>query len=254
MKNVVAYVRVSTDEQVDKYGIDAQKQQIMEFCQDNDMQISEWLIEEGKSGAKEDRPELDKIVYGKDISNPPIEAVVVAKTDRIARDVNIYFYYKHELLRKNITLVSASENFSGYESAFASVLETFVLAMAQMERENIHKRTAGGRKIKADKGGYSGGRAPFGYKVDRLAHKLVVVPKEADIVKTIFRMKDEEHKTYKVICEYLNSIGKTNRSGTKFSISTIQTIYENKKTYQGYYKYGKNAEWVKGDQEAIIDE
>ena len=81
---------------------------------------------------------------------------------------------------------------------------------------------------------------------------MVVVPAEAEIVKTIFRMKDDDGQTYKTIVELLNAEGKTNRSGTKFSISTVQTIYENKKVYQGFYKYGKSAEWVEGVHEAII--
>jgi len=61
MKNVVAYCRVSTDGQTgeDKFGIESQKQQIMEYCQKNDMQISDWFIDEGVSGVKEDRPAFD---------------------------------------------------------------------------------------------------------------------------------------------------------------------------------------------------
>ena len=48
MKNVVAYCRVSTDGQVgeDKFGIEAQKEQIMEYCSRNAMQISAWYIDE----------------------------------------------------------------------------------------------------------------------------------------------------------------------------------------------------------------
>ncbi len=65
-------------------------------------------------------------------------------------------------------------------------------------------------------------------------------------------MRDDEGQTYKAVVEHLNAEGKTNRSGTNFSISTVQTIYENKKVYQGYYRYGKNAEWVKGVHEPIL--
>lgn len=251
MKNVVAYIRVSTDGQVgeDKFGLDAQKEQIVEYCAKNDMNIVKWYSDEGESGAKY-RPGFDEIVYG-EVTNPPYEAVVVAKSDRVARDINVYFYYQGALLRKNINLISITEDF-GQFGVFANMLKAFTLTCAEMERDNINKRTSAGRSVKSSKGGYSGGRPPYGYKAAN--HNLEIVPEEAEIVKIVFRMKDEEGQTYKSICDYLNSLGKTNRSGTKFSISTIQVIYENKRVYQGFYKYGKNAEWVQGVHTPILRE
>lgn len=249
MKNVVAYIRVSTDGQLgdDKFGLEAQREQIISYCSKNDMNIVKWFSDEGESGAKY-RPGFDEIVYG-DVSNPPYEAVVVAKSDRVARDINIYFYYQGALLRKNIELISITEDF-GQFGVFANMLKAFTLTCAEMERENINKRTSAGRSVKSAKGGYSGGRPPYGYKAAN--HKLEIVPSEAEVVKIVFRMKDDEGKTYKSICDYLNSLGKMNRSGTKFSISTIQVIYENKKVYQGLYRYGKGSDWVKGVHEPIL--
>jgi site-specific DNA recombinase len=253
MKNVVAYCRVSTDGQVgeDKFGIDAQKEQIMDYCAKNDMQISAWYIDEGVSGAKEERPEFDKILFSEEaVVNPPVAAVVVAKSDRIARDINIYFYYKMLLRKKDIQLISIAEDF-GQFGVFSSMLEAFTLCVAEMERANITKRTSSGRAIKAARGGYSGGRTPFGYRA--IGGNMVVVPEEAETVRQIFGMK-ESGSTYQNIVDALNGQGKTNKSGTAFAISTIQTILGNRKVYEGYYKYGKTGEWVKGQHEAIFEE
>ena len=100
MKNVIGYIRVSTDGQCgeDKFGLDVQREQISEYCKKNDFVITRWVMDEGESGAKE-RPGFDEIIYG-DVSNPPHEAVVVAKSDRVARDINIYYYYKMMLTKK----------------------------------------------------------------------------------------------------------------------------------------------------------
>ena len=249
MKNVIGYIRVSTDGQVgeDKFGLEAQRQQIEEYCKRNELNIIKWYSDEGESGAKY-RPGFDEIVYG-DVENPPYEAVVVAKSDRVARDINVYFYYQGALLRKGIELISITEDF-GQFGVFANMLKAFTLTCAEMERDNITKRTSAGRYVKSAQGGYSGGRPPFGYKAED--RKLAIEPDEADIVRTVFRMKDDEKKTYKAVCDYLNAMGKTNRSGTKFSISTIQVIYENKNMYKGFYRYGKNEEWVKGQHEPIL--
>lgn len=246
--NVIGYIRVSTDGQVgeDKFGLKVQKKQIEEYCKNHNMEIIKWYTDEGESGAKE-RPGFDEIIYG-EVDNPPYEAVVVAKSDRVARNINVYYYYKMMLRKKNINLVSIAEDF-GQFGVFASMLEAFTLCVAEMERDNINKRTSAGRYVKSAKGGYSGGRPPFGYRTDN--GRLIIVPEEAKIVRTIFEMK-YSGKTYKQIVEHLNSLGLTNRSGTKYSISTIQTIYDNEKTYRGYYKYGKNTEWVVGQHEPIL--
>lgn len=249
MKNVVAYCRVSTDAQAgeDKFGVEVQREQIMAYCAKNDMQISDWYIDEGESGVKERRPQLDRLLFG-DISNPPVEAVVVAKNDRIARDIKLYFYYKQVLYAKGMELISVSEDF-GEMGAFKGILEAFVMFVAEQERNNITKRTMGGRAVKASKGGYAGGRAPYGYKV--MDRRLVVVPDEAETVRKIFEMRNFG-STYQQIVDELNSQGRTNKSGGKFSISTVQVILWNEKLYRGFYKYGK-MDWVKGVHEPILE-
>jgi hypothetical protein len=59
-------------------------------------------------------------------------------------------------------------------------------------------------------------------------------------------------KTYQQICDTLNAQGKTNRSGSKFSISTLQVILDNEPLYRGMYRYGKESEWVEGEHEPIL--
>lgn len=248
MINVIAYRRVSTDGQCadDKFGLEVQRQQIMEYCAKHDMNIVKWVTDEGESGAKE-REGFDEIVYG-DVSNPPYEAVVVAKSDRVARDINIYYYYKMLLIKKDIKLISIAEDF-GQFGVFASMLEAFTLCVAEMERENITKRTSSGRKAKASKGGYSGGRAPMGYKVQD--KKLVINPEEAEIVTFIFERKFAG-KTMLSTVDALNEAGYKTRNGKAFVISTVQSIWNNERTYRGEYKYGEDGEWVQGEHEPIL--
>lgn len=246
--NVIAYTRVSTDGQIgeDKFGLDVQKKTIEEYCAKNDMHILKWYTDEGESGAKT-RPGFDEIVYG-EVSNPPYEAVVVAKSDRVARDINIYYYYKMMLTKKNIKLISIAEDF-GQFGVFANMLEAFTLCVAEMERENINKRTSGGRKVKAALGGYSGGRAPMGYKVQN--KKLVINPDEAEVVKFIFKHKFAGDSMLGTM-NALNAAGYKTRNGKPFVISTVQSIWNNERTYRGEYRYGKNGEWVKGQHEPIL--
>lgn len=250
MKNVVAYVRVSTDNQAgeDRFGIDSQKEIISKYCETHDMGVSAWYIDKGESGVKENRPQLDALLYG-EIRNPPVEAVVVAKSDRVARDIKLYYYFMMLFEKRGMKLISATEEVVNDDTGLGNVYKALMLFVAEQERNNITKRTSGGRAVKASQGGYSGGRSPYGYRVEN--HRLVMIPEEAETVRTIFRMKDGG-ETYLAICKELNGRGVKNKSGTEFSISTVKTIYENRKVYQGYYKYGKNEEWVEGQHEAIL--
>ena len=248
IRNVVAYCRVSTDGQVgeDKFGLDEQERAIKEYCAANHMNILRWYRDEGESGAKE-RPGFDEIVYG-DVTNPPYEAVVVAKTDRVARDINVYYYYKMMLRKKDVGLISVAEDF-GQMGAFANMLEAFTLCVAEMERDNIKKRTAGGRKIKASRGGYSGGRAPMSYKIEN--GRLVINEEEAPAVRFLFECKKNGENMLNTM-KLLNEHGFRTRNGKEFVISTISSIWYNERTYRGEYRYGPNGEWVKGVHEPIL--
>lgn len=250
MMNVIAYARVSTDAQAkeDRYGIEAQKQQIRDYASSHDMKIIQWIYDEGESGARE-RPGFDHIVYG-EVFNPPFEAVLVAKSDRVARDINVYYYYKMLLTKKNIQLISIAEDF-GQMGMFAPMLEAFTICAAQMERENINKRTSAGRNVKAAKGGYAGGQPPTGYTA--MSGKLVVKESEAEVVRFIFSHKRAGSNMLQTMYA-LNEAGLKTRNGTPFKISTVQSIWKNEKFYQGYYKYGKSEDWVKGEHEPLLSE
>ncbi len=247
--NVIGYKRVSTDNQCkeEKFGLEVQQKQIEAYCAEHDMTVVRWISDEGESGAKT-RPGFDEIVYG-DVTNPPYEAVIVAKSDRVARDIEVYYYYKMLLRKKNVALISISEDFGKF-GVFADMLESFTLCVAKMERENINKRTSAGRGVKSARGGYSGGRPPFGYKA--VGHALQIDPEEADTVRNIFRLKEGEGRSYQEVIAWLDANGRTNRSGTKFSISTLQVILGNKPLYQGMYKYGKEMDWVQGVHDPIL--
>lgn len=251
-KRVIAYLRVSTDAQAgdDKFGLEAQREMIAEYCKSHNMIIDHEVPDEGQSGAKR-REKFELIVQTE--HNPPIAGVVIAKSDRLARDINIYYYYKMLLRNANMELWSVTEDF-GALGAFAPMLESFTMCVAQMERMNITQRTSGGRHIKAGTGGYSGGNAPFGYKL--VNGKLVINPEEAKIVKRIFTLRDDKHYTLQQITDALMESGAVNRKGTRFYPSSIRSILMNRKTYEGYYHYKgyNNGEWVRGQQEPILVE
>lgn len=248
-RNAIGYVRVSTLEQAgeDKFGIDAQKQSILLYANNNGYNIVDWKIDTS-SGAKDDRPALNEILYGDNISNPPFEAVIVFKNDRLARDTKLYFYYLYTLEKRNIKLLSVQEEFTeGNE--FANIYRALLQFVAEQERKNIALRTSKGRGIKAQCGGYSGGRCPYGYKVQD--HRLIINEDERPIVEYVFSEYDKGTPRL-TIADGLNDLGYKTRKGTKFHDTSVRSIVNNRPLYEGMYKYGKDMNWVKGVHEPIL--
>lgn len=249
-KLCVAYIRVSTQQQGDddRFGIEAQKKAIEEYAKANNFEIAQFFIDK-ISGVKEERPEWNKIILADDINNPPFKAVLVYKQDRVARDIKLFFYYLYKLQIKGIELISVYDNVDD-KDPLANVMRSLMVFCAEQERKNITLRTSNGRKIKALKGGYSGGRPPLGYKV--IDKSLVVDEKEKETVKLIFEMFDD-NCSLNSIANDLNKWKIPNRKNTSWCASQIYYIVKNRKFYQGFYRYG-DKEWVKGQHEPILGE
>ena len=248
-KNAIGYVRVSTERQADddKFGIEVQKQAILLYANDHGYNIVDWKVDE-ISGAKDDRPALNEILYGDNVTNPPYEAVIVFKNDRVARDTKLYFYYFYTLEKRNVKLLSTEEHFSEGDD-FANIYRSLLMFVAEQERKNIALRTGRGRSLKAQCGGYSGGNKPYGYYcVDGM---LMQNPEERPIVETVFREHDENHTSLLDICEILYDGGYRTRKGKRFQPSTIRGILSNRPFYEGKYKYGDMG-WVQGVHSPIL--
>lgn len=252
MKKAIAYIRVSTEEQAaqDRYGSKIQKEAIHKWADKNGYIIVK-DVQEKMSGAKE-RPLMNEIVFGEDTTNPPIDAVIVFKNDRIARDMKLYFYYEYVLNKKGIQLLCVQDDFlNGADSSVATLYKAMMQFVAEQERKNITIRTSSGRLAKARQGGYAGGNTPFGYTAKN--KKLIVDQRESKIVKLIFECKEERGMNTKEVLDHIKMVHPemVGRNGSELSYFTVRSILANKPVYQGLYKYG-NMGYIKGEHEAIL--
>ena len=150
--------------------------------------------------------------------------------------------------KKNIKLLSTREEFDE-GSDMANIYLALLQFVAEQERKNIALRTGNGRAIKASAGGYSGGRCPYGYRVSN--GQLEINPDERPIVEFVFAEHDKGTPML-VIAEKLNEAGFITRKGTRFQNTSVRSIVNNRKLYEGMYKYGKEMNWVKGVHEPIL--
>lgn len=186
-KQNVAYLRVSTEAQTEKYGLDMQKQKILDYCEKKGVVIDKWYIDGGYSGSKLDRPEIQELLD--DAEKGAIGTVYIYKLDRMSRDVIDTLNLLYRVLPKyNVKVVSMTEDIKT-ENPMDKVMITMNAAMNQYEREVIRMRMSAGMVERVKKGLWmGGGRVPFGYYYDRNDGILHPKEDEAELVRKAYRL------------------------------------------------------------------
>lgn len=238
-KQDVAYLRVSTEAQTEKYGLDMQKQKILEYCEKNGVTIDKWYIDGGYSGSNIDRPDMQALLD--DAEKGLIGTVYIYKLDRMSRDVIDTLNLLHRVLPKyGVKVVSMTEDLR-FENPMDKVMIGVNAIMGQYEREVIYMRTRAGMRERVKKGLWmGGGRTPIGYYYDRNDGILHPKEDEAEKVRKAYRMYIDGYS-----CENIARI---------LGISTERTVVGilTRKSNIGLIEY--NGEVYKGKHEPIIDE
>ena len=233
MRKAVGFIRKTSS----KADMEKQRDEITEWCLKNDYEMIEWLTEES----------FDDVAYGNWMGNRKIDAVVVASDLDVSDDYMVFYAYKCKLCLRNSDLIVTE--WKGCEEEVQEVLGGFVEMFYRMELEHEPVRNENGRMRKIARGEYIGGQPPMGYKVEN--KRLVINPEEVPVVLCIMERK-RSGKTMLSTVDALNQNGYKTRKGKEFVISTVQSIWNNEKFYQGFYKYGKGDEWIPGQHEAIL--
>ncbi|MFZ4500527.1 MAG: recombinase family protein [Minisyncoccia bacterium] len=214
---VALYIRVSTEEQVDRYGIDLQKEALLSIIKHRpkleDGQSSFELageqyiyIDEGVSGTVklDERPAFarlkEDILYAPE-GQKPFDVVAVYKIDRFARQLRILLDVIDFFGDQDIQFISANESIDT-STAFGKAMLGIIGIIAELERDTILQRTRDGRIQAFEAGTVMGKSAPYGYSKDENKKYKILEP-EAEIVREIFRMFIEENRSINYIARYL---------------------------------------------------
>ena len=176
----VAYLRVSTEGQIEKYGLDLQRQKINDFCEQKGIKIDKWYIDGGFSGKNIDRPQITELLV--DASRGLIECVYIYKLDRMSRDVvdTLNLLYK-VLPEYNVNIVSMTEELK-FDRPMDKAMIGINAVFNQYEREVISMRMRAGMIERVKRGLWmGGGRIPYGYYYDR--NDGILHPKEDEAIK-----------------------------------------------------------------------
>lgn len=224
LKVAAAYIRVSTDEQIE-YSPDSQLKNIRNYAKAHGYILpDEYIfIDEGISGKNtKKRPAFNRMIGTAKLKPKPFDAILLWKFSRFARNREDSIVYK-SMLRKQlgIDVVSISESVG--DDKMSIIFEAMIEAMDEYYSINLAEEVKRGMLERVTRG-EAVSIAPFGYKM--IDKKLVIDPETAPIVKMIFsEFIAGDNKTH--LARKLNSMGiKTNR-GNDWDNRGIEYILNN---------------------------
>ena len=227
MKAVI-YCRVSSKDQAKNFSLETQEKYCREYAKRNGVEIDSVFIEPGESAKNTNRPEFMRMIDYCRENKGKIQAVIVYKVDRFARNQEDHHAVRGILKRYNATLISITEPFD--DSPIGHAMEGVAAAFAQLDNENRSQRTEAGLRARFEKGLWPWG-APFGYKNIKTAdgQKMVVPdPETASLITFAFTEYVKGIYTKVQITNKLKSRGLKTKTGRKVWPQFIDKILRNK--------------------------
>src|SRR5258707_9485833 len=134
---IALYARVSTKDQ----SCELHLRDLRTYCAARGFEPPREYIDVGQSGAKEFRPELNKLM--EDARKRRFDAIVVWRFDRFARSTKHLLLALEEFRSLGIQFISYQENIDT-SSPLGQALFTIISAVAQLERDLIRERVSAG--------------------------------------------------------------------------------------------------------------
>jgi DNA invertase Pin-like site-specific DNA recombinase len=149
-----------------------------------------------------------------------VQAVIIAKLDRMTRNIRDLTDLVDLANRKGIALISVNEHIDTGSAAGRMILNMLGV-LAQWERETIGERTATALQFKKINGKAYNCNALYGFK--NKDGSLLPVESEQETITLILHLR-EQNFSYKAISDRLNELGIKSRSGNHWRSEQIRRI------------------------------
>lgn len=255
----IAYLRVSTDRQAELgFGLDIQENDVVRYSKANELKNLVLFIDDGFTGTNMDRPALQEIItYINDFnagkSHIRIENFIISRIDRLGRTLlgTLQFIQDYIVCQKDsknsavnrnkedINFISVAENYCRIDrnNPQGKFLLMLFASLAEFDRDLIVEKLKRGRTSRVASGKWiGGGKIPYGYRYDKSTGILVIEPKEAEVVREIFRLYLEEKMPPQKIAERFGFSGDRSITQILQRKSLTGCIIWNGEEYEGQHK------------------
>ena len=222
MTRTIAYLRVSTDKQADRgVSLDAQRAKVAAYAQLYDLELVEVIVDAGESAKSLDRPGLQRALAM--LKSGTAEALLVVKLDRLTRSVvDLGALVERYFAPGKAALLSVGEQIDTRSAAGRLVLNVLA-SVSQWEREAIGERTSTAMQFKITQGEYTGGRAPYGYRLAADGAHVETLPAEQAILASARELRASGLSLRQVAAE-LARRGHQSRTGRPFGPKQVREM------------------------------
>jgi site-specific DNA recombinase len=244
---IAFYTRISTDEDHQKYSLDAQSDRLHAYCRAQyDRWVQHKLYADTSTGTNMERPGLKELLA--EARAKKFDMVLVFRVDRLSRNVRQLSGMVEEFMRLGVVLKSATEPFDTSNSAGKMMLQMLGV-FAEFEHATIVERTRAGMQRKARNGEWCGGGIPFGYQLVQ-GEGLKILEEEATVVRLIYDLYTGQRLGSVAIARHLNEHGHRRKRGRKWSSKEVLDLIR-RPVYAGTIRWSGIEQ--DGTHEPIID-
>lgn len=225
---LVGYLRVSSEGQLDGYGLDAQERSARRWAKTNGHKIVRWCRDEGRSGALDvaDRPGLACAVDA--ISTGTAQGLIIARIDRLARALTVQEAALAIVWRLGASVFTADAGEvlpDDPDDPMRTAIRQVFGVFAELDRKMVTKRLRDGRAAKADAGRKSVGAYAYGYRGAGKGRERDAAPDQAEQV-AVLRIVEMRRggASYRQIVAALEAEGLRPRRAEHWSSTAVRNI------------------------------
>jgi site-specific DNA recombinase len=259
-----AYHRVSSDEQVEGYSLDAEMRATRAYSEGEAWEIVQVYADEGRSARTDDLAKRPAFAHMLDDAEAGrFDLIIVHKLDRFSRNRKIAFKAFERLGRAGVSFLSIAENMD-YTSPAGQLMLTMLVGMSQFYSDNLSFETKKGKQERKRQGLYNG-LLPFG--VTKGSNDIPILDSEVRSCAAVTRSEivpanglllvctsAAEGKTDVEVARALNAAGYRtigNRGLNPFTNDEVRPLLQNR-FYLGDLPDGAGG-WRPGKHGALID-
>ena len=215
----IAYIRVSTTEQAESgLGLDAQRAKVTAMAEVKDFELVEVIADEGASAKDMAREGLREVMA--QVKGKVVDAVIVAKLDRLTRNLGDLRDMVHEFNRRGVALISTGESLDTGSATGRAMIHLLGL-FSEWEREVIGERTSEALQALKARGKRTG-VVPYGHAADEEGN-LSECEHEQAVIGRMIELR-EAGNSYEAVSQALAADGIRNRAGGVFTRSGIHRL------------------------------
>lgn len=149
------YARFSSDNQREE-SLEAQLRAMHDYCERNQITVVQEFCDHAKSATTDDRPEFQNMIES--AKGGDFDLAIVHKLDRFSRNRYDSAYYKREMRKSGITLMSVMENLD--DSPESIIPESVLEGLSEYYSKNLAREVMKGMRESAMDCKYIGSYIP----------------------------------------------------------------------------------------------